>query len=347
MKHTIKKLPKSTLSIEVVIPADTFESDREKALKRAGEHVELPGFRKGKVPANILEKELNPMMLLEEMADIAINEHLPKVFKEEKIDAIGRPEITLTKVAKGNDLEFTATVATLPEVKLPDYKKIAAKENKEVGDMTVTDKELEEGIKELKKAREHNRIHQSGEEHDHAAFEKLEFDATLDDEYVKSLGAFENVDAFKEKFRENIKGEKLAREVEKRRIAIIEKLLEETKIEVPDLLIETEAENLINRMKADIAQAGMEFEEYLKHINKSEADIKKDLMPDAEKRAKTELVMMEIAKAEKLEPDMKMVEEETKRLIQTYQDADPTRARMYVAHMMLNEEILKFLETQK
>ncbi len=253
----------------------------------------------------------------------------------------------LTKIAKGSDLEFTATVATLPAVKLPDYKKIAAKENKEVGDMTITDKELEEGIKELKKAREHNRIHQSGEEHDHAAFEKIEFDASLDDDYVKALGAFENVDAFKEKFRENIKGEKLAREAEKRRAAILEALAKETTIEIPDILVESEAENLINRLKADIAQAGMPFEEYLKHIKKTEADIKKDLMPDAEKRAKTELIMMEIAKAEKLEPNMEEVENETKRLIQTYQDADPTRARMYVAHMMLNEEILKFLETQK
>ena len=168
MKNTIKKLPKSEVQIEVVIPADVFESYRAKALSRAGEHVEIAGFRKGKVPANILEKELNPMMLLEEMADIAINEHFPKILKDEKIDAIGRPSITLTKLAKDNDLEFTAVVATLPEVKLPEYKKIAATENKTVADVTVTDAELDEAIKELKKARKHNEIHQSGEKHDHA-----------------------------------------------------------------------------------------------------------------------------------------------------------------------------------
>lgn len=347
MKHKIKKLPKSEIAIEVVVPADVFESYRAKALTRAGEHVAVDGFRKGKVPANILEKEINPMMLLEEMADIAVNEFFPKILKDEKIDAIGRPAITLTKLAKDNDLEFTATVATLPEVKLPDYKKIAAKENKNTEEVTVSDKELEDAIKELKKAREHNRIHQTGEEHDHAEFEKREFDAQLDHDYVKTLGEFESVDAFREKFRENIKGEKLAREVEKRRVAILEKLAEETTIDIPDILIENELENLMNRMKADIAQAGMPFEEYLKHIKKTEADMRKDMTPDAEKRAKTEIIMMEIAKAEKLEPDMKQVEDETKRLMQAYKDADINRARMYVAHMLLNEEILKFLGEQK
>jgi FKBP-type peptidyl-prolyl cis-trans isomerase (trigger factor) len=347
MKITTKKLPKSEVAIEVVIPADVFEAYRPKALKHAGEHAHVDGFRKGKVPAHLLEKELNPMAILEEMADLAINEHFPKILKDEKIDAIGRPAMTLTKLAKGNDLEFTATVAVLPEVKLPDYKKIAAKENKDIKEVTVTEEELESAIKELKKTREHNRIHQSGEEHNHEEFEKQEFDATLDDEYVKKLGAFDSVDAFKEKFRENIKGEKVAREAEKRRVATLEKISEGTTIEIPDLLIENEAENLINRLKADIAQAGIEFEEYLKHIKKSESDMRKDLMPDAEKRAKAELVMMEIAKAEKLEPKAEEVEAETKRLIQTYQDADPLRARMYVAHMMLNEEIFKFLEGQK
>ena len=347
MKTTIKKLPKSEVAVDVVIPADVFESYRAKALARAGEHVELAGFRKGKAPANILEKELNPMMLLEEMADIAINEHFPKILKDEKIDAIGRPAITLTKIAKGNDLEFTATVATLPEVKLPDYKKIAKNENKDVAEVTVTEEELTAAIKELKKTREHNRIHQSGETHDHAEFEKQEFTADLDEEYVKQLGAFDSVEAFKEKYRENIKGEKIARDAEKRRVATLEKISEATTIEIPDVLIENEAENLVNRLKADIAQAGIPFDEYLKHVKKTEADIKKDLMPDAEKRAKAELIMMEIAKTEKLEPNAEEVEAETTRLMQSYKDADPMRARMYIAHMMLNEEIFKFFEAQK
>jgi trigger factor len=347
MKHTIKKLPKSEVAVEVIVPKDTFEAYRAKALARVAEHVEVTGFRKGKAPAHMVEKHVQPMALLEEMADMAINEHFPKILKDEKIDAVGRPAITITKIAKGDDLEFTATVAVLPEIKLPDYKKMAAKENKGEEIPEVTDEELEKAIKELKKAREHDRIHKSGETHDHGEFEKQEFDSAIDDEYAKQLGPFETVADFKEKFRENIKNEKIARETEKRRVATLEAIGAATEIELPEVLVESELENLINRLKADISQAGIPFEEYLKHIKKTEADIRTDMYPDAEKRAKMELIMMEIAKAEGIEADEANVEVEVKRLMETYKDADPTRARFYIAHMLLNEAIFKFLETQK
>lgn len=347
MKKTIKKLPKSETAIEVVIPADVFESYRAKAVARAGAEMEFPGFRKGKAPAEVIEKNLVPMALLEEMADLAINEHFPKILVDEKIDAVGRPKIQITKITKGDDLEFTATVAVLPELKLPDYKKIAAKENETVTDNEVNDDELDGAIKELKKARAHDAIHKSGEEHDHAEFEKQEFDSTLTDEYVKQLGPFESVEDFKEKFRENIKMEKDGRDREKRRVAILEAIGEKVEVDLPDVLVESELQNLIARLKADIANAGVPFEEYLKHIKKTEADMANDLRPDAEKRSKMELIMVKIAEAENIKPKDEDVEAETKRLIQTYQDADPFRAAQYVAHMLMNEEIFKFLESQK
>jgi trigger factor len=118
-------------------------------------------------------------------------------------------------------------------------------------------------------------------------------------------------------------------------------------VDLPDVLVENELENLMNRLKADIAQAGIKFEEYLTHIKKTEADIRADMKSDAEKRSKIELIMIKIGETEKLKPTEENIETETKRLIQTYQDADPLRARAYVAHMLLNEEIFKFLEAQK
>lgn len=347
MKHTIKKLPKSEVAIEVIVPKDTFEAYREKALKRVAEHVEVAGFRKGKAPAAMVEKQVQPMALLEEMADMAINEHFPAILREEKIDAVGRPAITVTKISKGDDLEFTATVAVLPEVKLPDYKKLAKKENATASESEVSDAELETAIKELKKARKHDEIHRSGEEHNHEEFEKQEFTADLTDEEVKTFGPFETVAAFKDKFRESIKNEKVAQEAQKRRVAILEAIGAATEIEIPDVLVESELENLINRLKADISQAGIKFEDYLTHIKKAEADVRKDMLPDAEKRAKMELIMMEIAKAEGLKASDEEIEKEAQRLLEAYKDADPMCARFYVAHMLLNEEIFKFLEAQK
>ena len=347
MEKTIKKLPKSEVAIEVTLPEAVFESYRDRAITRIGEHVEIAGFRKGKAPKNLIEKEIRPMSVLEEMAEMAISEALPKIFSEEKIDAIGSPRISITKIAAGNPLSFTAIVAVVPEVKLPDYKKIASRVFAEKPELSVTDEELDKAIGELKKARKHQEIHASGEQHDHAEFEKEVFDATLTDEYVKQLGPFETVDDFKKKFRENILIEKQAREREKARVAVLEEILKETTVEIPQILIENEVEQLIARIKADIANAGIGFEDYLKHIQKTEADMRTELLPDAEKRAKGELVLHTIGIKENLKPKDEDIEKETKRLMDMYKDADPERARMYIAHMLTNEEIFTFLEKQK
>ncbi len=346
MKKTIKKLPKSQVSIEVSVPTEIFETYRVKAIARLGEHVELPGFRKGKAPADIVEKALMPMAVMEEMAGMAINDHFSKILVDEKIDAIGRPEIQVTKVAPGNPFEFTATVAVVPEVKIPDYKKLAAKTNGEKQEITISDEELETGIKELKKARAHQELEHKDEKHDHAEFDKLEFDATLTDEYVKSLGMFESVEDFKTKFRANMQREKEQQAKEKRRIAILEAILEKTDVEMPQVLIESELEQLIGRLKADVSNIGISFDEYLKHINKTEEDIRTEFLPDAEKRAKMELIMHKIGTTENIAPKQEDIDGELMKLMSMYKDADENRARIYVTHLLANEAIFRFLEEQ-
>src|SRR3989338_10290506 len=106
MKVTIKKLPKSELEIEGELEAEIFENYFAKALKKIGETIELDGFRKGKVPENILLSKVPEISILEEMAQMALNEHYPRIVEDEKIDAIGRPEISITKLARKNPLGF-------------------------------------------------------------------------------------------------------------------------------------------------------------------------------------------------------------------------------------------------
>lgn len=349
MKKTIKKLPKSQVSIEVSLPHENLNIYREKALKAMAEHMELPGFRKGKAPHHMVEKNLKPMALLEEMAQHAISEHLPKILVEEKIDAIGRPMITITKLAEGNPLEFTATVDTFPEVELSDYKKIAAKINKEKKDIEISDEKLDKAIIELKKARAHaEKVHdeETGEEinHEHKEGEET-FDANLTDDEVKTFGPFETALDFKNKFRENIKFEEEGRDREKRRVAMLEEIIEGTKMELPDVLVQTELENLLGRLKMDITNAGLKFEDYLNHIKKTEEDVRKEFLPDAEKRAKMEFIMYKIGDAEKITPSEEEITKEVKRLMEMYKDADENRARAYVTHLLSNEQIFRFLES--
>ena len=346
---TVTKLPGSEVELKGEISAEAFEKYRAHAIEHVAEHVEIPGFRKGKAPADVLEKHVSPMAILQEMADHAFNEFYPKMLDEHKIDAIGNPAIQVTKIAAGNPLGFTIRTATIPEVTLPDYKAIAKKEGKKVAE-EISDEELEKAIDELRSMRakqEEAATENAGEEKKEEGDEKKEIPLPeLTDDYVKALGPFENVADFKEKFRTNLKQEKEHREHEKNRLAIIEKILGETKVEVPQLLVEGELNRMLFQMQSDISRMGLSYEDYLKHLNKTEEAIREEFRPDAEKRVKMELAMREIAKKENLSPKEEDIAPQVEALMKQYPGADLERARVYITEMLTNDKVFSFLESQ-
>lgn len=358
MTTTINKLEKSEVEITSSLSADNFASFEAKALERIGERMEIPGFRKGKAPAETIKKSTNPMMLLEEMAELAINETYPKLLEENKIDAIGRPEITITKIAVGNDLEFKIKTAVLPEINLPEYKKIAKEENAKYehkGEVTVEDAEVAKAIDDIRRMRAQQTMppHEhvdlpaqaGGEEHSHPEITDEEL-PKLDDEFVKSLGKFENVEDFTNKIRENMKKEKELQKKDKQRVAIIEKIIDSTKCEVPEILINSEIQKMMYKLEGDITNMGFKMEDYLKQINKTQEDIAKEWRGDAEKRAKLELIIHEIAEKENLQASKEESDKETEAITKMYKDADPMRARAYVEQMLRNEKVFAFLSSQ-
>src|SRR3989344_9265067 len=88
---TVKSISDTELEIVLELPFADIEKHSEAALKDLGANLELPGFRKGHVPTNIMLERLGPMTILEEMAQRAIRDWYPKFLEEEKIDAIGHP----------------------------------------------------------------------------------------------------------------------------------------------------------------------------------------------------------------------------------------------------------------
>lgn len=120
----IKKLSETEVGIVGEIAATDFEQYRSGALAYLKENTELPGFRKGHVPESILLERLGKMAILEEMAERALRDIYPKIIAENKIEAIDRPQISITKIADGNPLGFKILQTVLPEIKLPDYKAI-------------------------------------------------------------------------------------------------------------------------------------------------------------------------------------------------------------------------------
>ena len=121
----IKSLPNSEVEIIGEISTEIFMSGKNQAVKEFSEKVEMDGFRKGKIPEDLMIKNLGMEVVLEKMAILALEKEYPKIIKEHKIRAIGRPEIELTKLAENNPLGFKIKTSILPEITLPDYKKIA------------------------------------------------------------------------------------------------------------------------------------------------------------------------------------------------------------------------------
>ncbi len=394
----ITKEEGSQMKIVGEIPFAELEKERSGAIKKLGQNVSMDGFRKGHVPENILVEKIGDMAILSEMAERAMAKVYPLVLKENNIDAIGYPQIQITKIAKDNPLGFTATVAVLPEIKLPDYKGIAAELNKEKEDTAVTDEELEQQIKDIQRQKiAYERLQKKAAEkaeaeakkkdlsgatelptpeseaakaHDHKGETHTHADGTvhegpahaepeavaesdipkLTDEYVKTLGQpgqFESVEDFKTKLKEHLAVEKERELTAKHRAKVTDAVVAVTEMDLPKVLVDSELGQIKAQMAEDLARANMKMEEYLKHIKKTEEELIAEWKPAAEKRAKLQLVLNEIAKTENLKADESEVKAQVDMLMSQYKDADESRVRVYVASMLTNEAVMRLLEEQK
>jgi len=352
MQIKITKLPKSEVEIEGELEADVFETYFSKALKRIGETVKIDGFREGKIPESVLLSKVPESQILEEMAELALNDNYPKIIEENKIDAISRPEISILKLARKNPLGFKIKTAVLPEIKLPDYKKIAKDVLGAVTDaeknIVVTDEDLESTIMDIRKSRAPKiNIAEGAEVAESEKKEEIKEELPeFNDEFVQALGPFKDVADFKAKLKENLKLEKENTQKEKTRLNIIEKIIEASTLDIPEILVQVELDKILYRMESDITQMGLKFEDYLKHINKTIEDLRKEFRGDAEKKAKFSLILNDIAKAEKITADPEQVATEVAAILEHYKDADPERAQMHAENVLTNEKIFQFLETQ-
>jgi trigger factor len=143
-----------------------------------------------------------------------------------------------------------------------------------------------------------------------------------------------------------MKIEKETVEKDKLRLAIVEDLLKETSGDLPEILVESEIDKILYRLQADITNAGLNFEDYLTQIKKTEADLRNDWREDATKRAKLAVVIHTISEKENLKPSEEEIEKEVGNIMAMYKDADPTRARAYIENMLENEKVFAFLENQ-
>ena len=136
---------KNELKLEFTVEAKVFDEAIKTVFTKNAKYFNIPGFRKGKAPMNIVEKFYGSEIFYED----AFNEVLPKVYaeaiEEQKLEVVSKPNIDVVQIGKGQDLIFTAVVETKPEVKLGKYKGIALEKTV----YTVTDEAVNNEINRM------------------------------------------------------------------------------------------------------------------------------------------------------------------------------------------------------
>jgi FKBP-type peptidyl-prolyl cis-trans isomerase (trigger factor) len=339
---TMKDLPESRIEITAVIDENEFSAARIEAIKHLQEHANLPGFRKGQVPESVLLARIGEEAILDEMAEVAIGRAYPTIVISNKLDVIGRPEIKVTKIAIGSPLEFIITTAIFPKFVLPEYKSIAKKIAGKKDEIVVSDEEVTKTIDELKKLRAKSDAQKEGKEFDESAVLP-----ELTDEWVKTLGSFDNVDDFLTKLKENIVVEKTRGARDRVRVAIMEELVKETAMELPKILLDQELARMEEEFAADLARMGMDIQKYLEKISKTREDMHSEWKDDAIARAKTQIITAKIAEVEHLDPAQEDLDREIELLTSRYPNAPKERIEGFVRMILENEKVFTFLEEQK
>lgn len=340
-----KELEHSAVSMTATIAWDVFGPYYERRLDRMVEHVEIDGFRKGKAPREQVEQEIGQMQILQQASQDLLGDVYPAMVLEKQLSIIGYPQIAISKIAYGSELEFSVTTAVMPELTLPDYKQIAQDINKEEISVEVTDEEFDAAVERIRNMYAHTA---SGDKELAQGDSETEHDLPeLTDEFVAKLGDYSSVDDFKTKFREELAQRKTNDEMAKRREQIITTISEQTQLDLPEVLIESEKDKMLAAIKDDIARMGLEYKAWLEHSGKTEEDMKQEMHEDATKRAQAELILKTIARTENISPDEETMTQQVSMIQEVHKDVPEENIRAYLENILLNEAVLAFLDAQK
>lgn len=425
MKHILKKLPKSEIELEVSVSIEEMEIFWKLARRKVSEGIQVKGFRPGKAPNSILAGVGVEEDIHNETANSVINKTYPEILEKEGIEPIGRVNAEIIKLAPGNEFVYKLKFSVLPEVNLPDYKKIAKEVSKnrkkqevkkeetdkaidwlrksraelaevqreaQKGDMVEIDVESLAGDKKLEKATGEEKFI-LGEGNFLPGFEKeiegmqsneeKEFEITapddywdeslrgkklffkvimkkvnerklpeVNDEWVKKVGKFKDVKEFEKSIEEGILAEKEIKERDKMRAQMMEKLLAETKIDLPEILVENETHYRMHELEHMAKDAGLSFDDYLKRAKKDKESIEKDLKKEAEKTVNGMLILKEISKREDCHPSDKEMEAAMAGFLARFGSSQEAEKQIdrdalwgYTEERLTNEKVFQLLES--
>ena len=151
MSLQVEQLEHNMAKLTIEVSAEELEGALQKAYQKQKSRINVPGFRKGKVPRQLIEKMYGPEIFYDDAANALIPEAYSKAYDESGLEIVSQPKIDVTQIEKGKPFIFTAEVATKPEVELGEYKGIEVPKYSN----RVTQKEIDAKLEEeqLKNAR--------------------------------------------------------------------------------------------------------------------------------------------------------------------------------------------------
>lgn len=317
MSVSVQQLPHSEVEVAGEVSAHDLEIAWGRAVKEAVAEAELPGFRKGQAPEEMVIRKVGEDRILHRAAEFALGQVWPNIIEENAIQAIGLPDIQILKLARGNPLEWKARIAVMPEIKLPDYQAIAKHMRAQSIPISRNDDMSRNS------------------------------DTALDSPYTnRSDGAPLDENKAKENETKADSPEKIR---EKQRLALLETIAAQSAIDLPAVLKETEKIKMAQELRAGLESMGLKWEDYAAHIKKSEQEVFDGFDGEADKRARFGLVLREIAKREHIDPSPQEVEERVRQMIPAYTPEERThldknRLESYAYGIIRNEKVFEFLE---
>ena len=382
-------------TLTITVPAEDFDKALDQAFNKVKKDIQVPGFRKGKIPRQMFEKRFGVESLYQDALDIVLPGAYSKAIDETGIKPVDQPSVDVKEIEKGKDLVLELEVTVEPEVELGEYKGLEGKEidaevseddvNEQIeallgqyAELVVKEGEVAEGdVANIDfKGFVDGDAFEGGEMEGHdleigsgtfipgfedqliglKAGEEKDVEVTFPEEYqaeelqgkdatfkvklneVKEKEAKELTDEFVIEELEGFEGVETADEVKKQieedlknfkeqerdyelRESLVVQAAENAKMEIPEAMVESEQQRMLQEYEQRLAQQGLNLELFEQISGQTKEDLLEQMKDDAFKRVRTGLTLQAIAQAENIEATEEDVDNELQKLADQFQMA--------------------------
>lgn len=344
-KNIIKQ-PKSQIEITVTAPWSDVQGRWDATLQKLAADVELPGFRKGAAPLNLVEQHLGKR-LEDEFLKEAMSALLAQVLQEAQIIPIDYPKYQLSSFVKGNSLSFRATITQRPQVSVGDYKaiKVTRPASKPVSDEEI-DKMIDDLFKKWQKRATVTQPKTAISFNTPLVASPAQTQTNLpNDDFAIAMGAT-NLSDLKDKIKKDLEQHRSfdnELDFEEMILGEVEKL---TQVDLPEVLVLDELNRMLLSLQRRVSDMGLLLEDYLKTQNKTVETLKGEWRGQAERNVKMELGLSEVARAENIQ----ISDEELQSEIGKIQDAklraqfETEEPKLHLRHSLRQVKTLDLLK---